>query len=148
MPKWLFVVYSLATRAMTLGVRGVVQDDRGRVLLVRHTYGKGWHFPGGGVERGETLAEAIAKELREEASVILKKSPRHFHTYRNTRTSRFDHVALFICDGWEHGEPWQPNSEIAEIGFFPLEDLPKYITPYTRVRLEEIFNNQPISDYW
>ena len=133
---------------MTLGVKGVVQDKNGRVLLVKHTYVEGWHFPGGGVERGETLVEAITKELHEEASVILKELPRHFHTYRNTRTSRFDHVALYICEEWQHGDTWQSNNEIAEIGFFPLDELPESTTPYTKARLKEIFNNQPVSDYW
>ena len=63
-------VYWRFSRPMTLGVRALVQDDDGRILLVKHTYVAGWHMPGGGVEAGETLEEALAKELREEANLV------------------------------------------------------------------------------
>lgn len=49
------------------GVGAVVSDDASNVLLVRER-GQ-WTVPGGGVEPGETLAEAVKREVREETGV-------------------------------------------------------------------------------
>ena len=68
-------LYFLLAKPMTLGVRGVVIDENDRVLLVRHSYISGWHFPGGGVEARETVADALARELEEEARVALRGEP-------------------------------------------------------------------------
>ncbi len=146
--KRLFVFFALISRPMTLGVRGLVTDTEGRVLLVRHTYVPGWYLPGGGVERGETLIDSVVKELAEEANIRLTARPRHFHTYRNTTTSRFDHVALFLCDEWESLGEKKPDREIAETGFFPLNDLPQDTTAPTRKRLAEIFDGKAVEDLW
>ena len=57
------------SRAMTVGVRGMVLDGEGRVFLIKHSYVDGWHMPGGGVEVGETLLEALTRELAEEGNI-------------------------------------------------------------------------------
>src|SRR3974390_1103294 len=48
-------LYWRLTRGLTLGVRGLVIDADRRILLVRPTYVRGCHLPGGGVGPGETL---------------------------------------------------------------------------------------------
>ncbi len=48
-------------------VAGVIRDDDGLVLLVR-TKDKGWMFPGGQVEVGEDLMQALSREAKEESN--------------------------------------------------------------------------------
>ncbi len=42
----IFHVHARTTRGLTLGVRGLVTDEAGRVLLIEHTYMPGWYMPG------------------------------------------------------------------------------------------------------
>jgi ADP-ribose pyrophosphatase YjhB (NUDIX family) len=144
----LFHVYWRFARAATLGVRGLVIDADGRILLVRHGYVRGWHLPGGGVETGETMAAALRRELREEGNVVLTGEPALHGVYLNRQASRRDHVALFIVREFEqHGSP-RPNFEIAECGFFARDNLPAETTQGTRRRLAEVFDGVPVSEFW
>src|SRR6266481_5423083 len=85
-------------RAMTLGVRALVIDGEGWVFLVKHSYVSGWHLPGGGVEAGETLSEALARELQEEGNIERPPPPQRHRFFLNSRAWRRDHVA-FLAGG-------------------------------------------------
>ena len=133
---------------MTLGVRGVVFDGKGSVLLVRHGYVAGWHFPGGGVERGETCENALGRELLEEACVAVEGSTRLHGLFFNGRVSPRDHVAVYVVDRFRVTGVRAPDAEIQEARFFPLDALPDGVTPGTRKRLEEIRGARPIDGWW
>lgn len=139
---------ALFNRAMTLGVRGLVIDEENRILLVRHTYVSGFYLPGGGVERGETMLEALARELQEEGGVHLLGAPALHGVYLNRRASPRDHVALYVVRRFQHSGPRAPDFEIAEAAFFPLDDLPSDATPATRARIAEVLGGEPASPYW
>ena len=141
-------LYFRLSRAMTLGVRAAVLDAEGRVFLVRHAYAPGWHFPGGGVEVGETLAEALAKELREEALIRLT-GPAVLHgVFFNRPLSKRDHVAVYVVRAFAVDGVKQPDREIAEAGWFPLDALPEGATAGTRRRLDEIAREAPPPSDW
>jgi ADP-ribose pyrophosphatase YjhB (NUDIX family) len=136
------------SRAATLGARAMVIDGAGRILLIKHTYVDGWHLPGGGVETGETLLEALTRELAEEGNIQLGAAPQLYSVYFNRRTSRRDHVALFIVrDFRQDGNP-KPNHEIAEHAFFPIDALPEDASRATRARVAEVFGGAAISELW
>ena len=136
------------SRGTTLGARAMVIDGSGRVFLVKHSYVAGWHLPGGGVETGETALEALTRELAEEGNIQLVGTPVLHGLFFNRRTSRRDHVALYIVrDFRQDGQP-VPNHEIVEHGFFAPGALPEDTGRATRARIAEVFNGAPVSELW
>ena len=140
--------YFRLTRGMTLGVRGVVIDDRGGVLLVRHTYVPGWHFPGGGVDGGESLRGALARELHEEAGVSLSAPATLHGVFRNAHASSRDHVAVFIVRGFTRDLSHPSDREIAEARVFAAHSLPEDVTSGTAARLREVLSGAPAAEDW
>lgn len=135
-------------RRVTLGVQGVVTDASGRVLLVKHTYRPGWHFPGGGVERGEAAATALARELREEAYVALTGEPTLFQIYSHFDDFPGDHIALYRVPSWTRTPGSFPTSEIAACRFFDRHTLPPDVVPAVHARLSELFDGAPPAKSW
>jgi ADP-ribose pyrophosphatase YjhB (NUDIX family) len=135
-------------RGLTLGVRAVVIDAGGKVFLVRHSYVSGWYLPGGGVEAGETLVEALGRELVEEGNIVLVGSPPLHGVFFNPTDSPRDHVAVFVVRVFRQDSPPQPNREIVGHGFFSLAALPADTTPGTRRRLAEVLEGAPVSQKW
>jgi ADP-ribose pyrophosphatase YjhB (NUDIX family) len=138
----------LVTRPMTLGVRAVVVGAHGAVLLVRHGYVPGWHFPGGGVEVGETFVQALARELEEEARVRWTAKPALHGLFFNGNVSRRDHVAVYVIREFEVIGERAPDREIREARFFPRAALPEGTSAGARARLAEIFDGALVSERW
>jgi ADP-ribose pyrophosphatase YjhB (NUDIX family) len=136
------------SRGLTLGVRGLIFDGDGRVFLVKHSYVAGWHLPGGGVETGETLLVALERELREEGNIELTEAPVLHAVYFNRRTSRRDHVVLYIVRAFRQTAPPQPNSEIVAHGFFATNELPADTAPATRERIAEVLTGRATAEIW
>ncbi|WP_114395880.1 NUDIX domain-containing protein [Oleisolibacter albus] len=133
-------------RPLTLGVRVLVRDETGAVLLVRHTYIEGWHLPGGAVDRGETLGQGALRELREEVG-LEASAARLLSVHARFGPWGHDHVALFEAGPWQ-GKPTVQAFEIEEARFFPLEALPADLSPATGRRLRERFKGEPVSERW
>jgi ADP-ribose pyrophosphatase YjhB (NUDIX family) len=141
-------VYWRFARGMTLGVRALVIDESGRIFLVKHSYVSGWHLPGGGVEAGETMTQAVARELREEGNIDISEPPRLHGVFFNDRDSRRDHVALFVVRAFRQSAAPVPDHEIVAHGFFAVDDLPNDTTAGTRTRIAEVLGGAPISERW
>lgn len=105
----------------------VIRD--GKVLIVRRggSFGRGiYTLPGGVVEAGETLIDAVIREVREETQVAIE--PVALAGYREMimrdpdgRTSRHFVIVCFAAR-WLSGEPVPDTTEIAEAAWrFPAE---------------------------
>jgi 8-oxo-dGTP pyrophosphatase MutT (NUDIX family) len=146
--RCLLCFFSRFSRTLTLGAQAVVIDGQGRIFLVRHSYVPGWHLPGGGVEVGETLLTALARELAEEGNISLTKAPVLHGVFLNSRVSRRDHVAVYVVRGFRQEPAPQPNYEIIDHGFFSPDALPKSTSQATRRRLAEVLQGAPIAERW
>jgi 8-oxo-dGTP pyrophosphatase MutT (NUDIX family) len=135
-------------RPATLGVRGVVVNEAGQVLLIRHTYTPGWHFPGGGVERAETCGLALRRELKEEAGIEADVDALELiSVHANHVFFPNDHVLVYRIRAWRQGEPTQ-RGEIAEVRFVNPLNPPAETSKGTKNRLDELFAGKPKSEFW
>jgi 8-oxo-dGTP pyrophosphatase MutT (NUDIX family) len=134
-------------RSLTIGTRTAVFDENERVMLVRHSYSPGWQFPGGGVERGETVYDAAMRELREEAAIEAREPPLLHGIFDASGQFPGDHVCCFILRSFTRGD-WKPSAEIVDARFFETGNLPDTTTAGTRRRLAEIAGNAPLAHVW
>lgn len=54
----------------------VVEDERGRILLLKHVFrvGSGWGIPGGFIKKAENAEDALRRELREEIGIEIESA--------------------------------------------------------------------------
>ena len=116
-----------------LAAAGVVLNERQEVLMVKHNR-SGWVFPGGQVEVGETVIDAVKREIMEETGVSIEVGEL-FCAASNTGTyPGFNGVKEiptklmldFICT-YTGGTP-RPSDENAESRFVPREQALEWIT--------------------
>ncbi|MEI7645058.1 MAG: NUDIX domain-containing protein [Chloroflexales bacterium] len=107
----------------TLGVRAVVTRND-RLLMVRHRSGATpWSLPGGGVSRGENLAAAALREVREEGGCAAQVE-HLLGMYCQCDQGLNNYIAVFVCAATEDTRPPVGDLEIVDAHFFLPQDLP------------------------
>ena len=106
-----------------VAVMGVVRDAAGRLLLVR-TALRGWEPPGGQVEQGEDLIQALRREIAEESGCAVDVG-RLVGVYSNVALPS-KVMFTFLC-AYRSGEP-TPSDETPEVGWFAPDEARRLVT--------------------
>lgn len=117
----------------TNGVRLLLVQD-GKVLLVKHVYEDKWYLPGGLVESGETLEEAVRREAMEEVGATIQDLAL-FGIYTNCEDGRTDHIIVFISKRFSLNG--QSDHEIEAVSFYPLNALPENVSTGSKNRVDD-----------
>ena len=115
-------VWWRAAKPRRRSVNVIAFDDRGRVLLVRHSYGPPvWALPGGGIDRGEDPEAAARREFREELGCGIEELAA-IEAIRQQVSGSKDLMYLFAAT--IAGTPAPDMREIVELGYFDPAGLP------------------------
>jgi 8-oxo-dGTP diphosphatase len=117
---------------LTLGVFAAITDKERRILCVRMNYGThAWTTPGGRVELGESPLDALKREVLEESGLHVIPEELigvYSKPYKND-------IVLFFRASVVAQNPWQPDDEIAQMGYFGRDDLPEPMGLVVRTRI-------------
>jgi 8-oxo-dGTP diphosphatase len=121
-------------------VSGFVFLNEGEaILLVKQKYGREyWSLPGGVMEQGESIEQAVIREVKEETGLDICLS-RLIGVY-----SKPDECGLALTfEGIVVGGALQASSEISEAAYFTTDSLPQHVRPHFHQRMRDFLDRQP-----
>lgn len=123
-------------------VTAVVTDDQGRILMVHKTDNNLWALPGGGMDLGESIADAAVRETKEETGVDIEvtglvgvyTNPRHVLAYDDGEVRQ----QFSLCFTTRNlGGQVRTSSETSEVQYVAVADLDGLnIHPSMRLRID------------
>ncbi|WP_052350363.1 NUDIX hydrolase [Paenibacillus gorillae] len=121
-----------------IGAAAIILNAEGKVLLVKHSYGKNnWDLPGGKAEDNESAEETASRETLEEVGLNVRIGPLTGIYY----DPDYDmHHFVFIAHNDTEQEPQPSSPEILECRFFSIDELPRPISDFTCKRIKDALN--------
>lgn len=121
-----------------IGAAAIIFDIEGRILLVKHSYGKNnWDLPGGKAEENESAQETASREVFEETGLNVEVGELTGIYYDPV----FDmHHFVFISHNANNQIPVPSSPEILECRYCSIADLPKPISDFTYNRIKDALN--------
>lgn len=135
---------------LQVGASVIVEDKQGRILLQLRSDNHCWGYCGGSVELDEKVEEAAKRELFEETGLTAHSlelfgvfSGKELHyTYPNgDEVSNIDIV--YLCKDYS-GELKKQESEVDELRFFSIDEMPDKISPPIKNGLNKWIENKRI----
>jgi ADP-ribose pyrophosphatase YjhB (NUDIX family) len=127
----------------------IVVDDGGQILLHRRTDNEFWSIPGGAMEPGESIAETVVREVREETGIDVRvekllgvySNPAHVVAYDDGEV-RQQFSVCFLCA--PVGGELATSSETSETRFFEPSEIDELaMHPSIRLRIEHYLEDRP-----
>jgi ADP-ribose pyrophosphatase YjhB (NUDIX family) len=123
----------LSQTNFTVSVAAIIVNPKREVLLLDHVLrpNSGWGFPGGFLDAGESVSDAIKREVKEETGIDLEDLKLHRALVRGK------HVEIIFA-ARPVGEPRVQSSEIYRLGWFGTDDLPDGTTLAQKMLIGEV----------
>jgi ADP-ribose pyrophosphatase YjhB (NUDIX family) len=130
------------------GASAIVADHAGRILLLRRSDNGRWALPGGAMEVGESIAEAIAREVQEETGLDVEPErivgvytdPGHVFAFDDGEV-RQQFSICFTCR--LVGGKIRPSTESTDVRFFPPADIDRLNAhPSIRLRIDDYLKGE------
>jgi ADP-ribose pyrophosphatase YjhB (NUDIX family) len=128
----------LIMQKFLVGVVGVVLDNSGQILFLKHTYRKKypWGLPGGWLKRGEQPMQALRREIREETGMDVEVI-KPLIVSGDDQWPRVD--LIFLCrviDG-----AFSASEEVSSAKFFAIDQLPE-IMPSQKTIIQQVIHQK------
>jgi 8-oxo-dGTP diphosphatase len=133
-------------RRELLVAAAVLVDRQGRVLLVANDWSRRgfvrYTLPGGMVEAGETLVDAVAREVREETGLRVKRLEHLAYVIQIEDKQRHERTLALAFRAQYDGllNPRDPDGHIVEARFFTPEEVGEKLEEHRPLR-------EPLLDY-
>jgi ADP-ribose pyrophosphatase YjhB (NUDIX family) len=127
--------------ARPLASFGAIFNATGEILLVRLSYDQGqWTMPGGNIDPGESPAEAVVREVREETGLQVTVEDVYAVYWRRD----IDGIQFGFRCHVTGGVLAPDGREILEARYFSPEALPRPITTGTIARIHDARRREPV----
>ena len=123
-----------------LSVDAIIEINGGIILIKRKNPPPGWAIPGGYVDYGESVEDAVIREAKEETGLDIHLA-RQFHTYSDPGRDPRHHMVSTIFIARASGAPAAAD-DAEEVGIFTKDNLPEDIAFDHRQILEDYFSNK------
>lgn len=133
--------------SIKVAVSAVVRDSAGRVLMIHRTDNDKYSIPGGGLEIGESVADAVVREVKEETGIDVEvtklvgvfSNPDHVIAYDDGEV-RQEFSICFVAD--PRGGELRTSAESKEVKWVAPDDLGELdIHPSVRLRIRRGLSN-------